>query len=157
MHRQRAFTLFEIVIAVFIMLLLLGLAVPSMNGVLADRRLRRSFDGVNKIVREAQERSLAERRVYLMEWDKDEVVLRPETLAKNEDATPTATFPLGKGEALELKLPAALTSDAPAQWTFWPSGTCEPAVLHFQGKEGTWSASYSPLTALPRITSYGTK
>jgi len=53
-QRCRAFTLIEIAIAVFILLLVVLLAVPSVNGVLADRRLRRSFDNMNDLVRQAQ-------------------------------------------------------------------------------------------------------
>ena len=48
-----AFTLLEIVIAISIMMVVLLLAVPSLNGVLADKRLRRSFDGFNGLVRQA--------------------------------------------------------------------------------------------------------
>src|SRR5438034_11706350 len=66
MRHCRAFTLVEIVLAVFILMLLVLLAVPSLNGVLADRRLRRSLDSFNNLVRQAQERS-EERRVG-KEW-----------------------------------------------------------------------------------------
>ena len=66
MPHWRAFTLVEIVLAVFILMLLLLLAVPSLNGVLADRRLRHSLDSFNNLVRQAQERSVAERRPYLI-------------------------------------------------------------------------------------------
>jgi len=54
-----AFTLIEIVIAIFVLMLMLLLAVPSFTGVLADRRLRRSLDSFNNLVHEAQGRSLA--------------------------------------------------------------------------------------------------
>ena len=147
MRRNRqAFTLIEIVIAVFIMLLMLGLAVPSLRGVMADRRLRRSLDELNNFVRTAQERSVADRRTYLISWQKDHLILRPEAFAKGEDDTPTATLVLRPGDAFVLELPAALADDPPADWAFWPSGTCEPAIVSFKGTAGTWTASYSPLT-----------
>ena len=41
--RRDGFTLVEIVIAVVILLVILMMAVPSVNGVLADRGLRRSL------------------------------------------------------------------------------------------------------------------
>src|SRR2546430_10264686 len=53
MRRQRGFTLVEVIIAVFILLLLLTLAVPSLNGVLADKRLHRSLDRFNELVRQS--------------------------------------------------------------------------------------------------------
>jgi Tfp pilus assembly protein FimT len=60
-QRWLAFTLIEIVLAVFILMLLLLLAVPSLSGVLANNRLRRSLNGFNNLVRQAQERSVVER------------------------------------------------------------------------------------------------
>ncbi len=151
---QRAFTLVEIAIAVFIMLLLLGLAVPSLNGVLKDRRLRRSVDDMNRLVRTAQERSVAERRPYLISWQKDHIVLRPESLRKDEADQPLTTLTLRKGDAFLLKLPAALLEKVPADWVFWPSGTCEPALVSFKGPEGAWTARYSALTARPELVNY---
>jgi len=153
-QRLRGFTLVEIVLAVFILMLLLGLAVPSLTGVLADRQLKRSLDGFNNLVRHAQERSVAERRAYLIVWSKNKVVARPEALAEDEKVKPTAEFALGRGELLELSLPAAWTNKHPAEWIFWPSGTCEPATVQFKGRSGSWAANYAPLTARAQVTDY---
>ena len=62
---SRAFTLIEIIIAVAILTVILLMAVPSLEGVFADRKLRVSLDGFNRLVRQAQERSVAERRAVL--------------------------------------------------------------------------------------------
>lgn len=151
---ERAFTLIELAISVFIILLVLLLAVPSMNGVIADRNLRRSLDDLNNLVRLAQERSVAERRAYLISWQKDHLVLRREAFAQDEEEKPTATMPLRAGDAFILKLPAALVDDPPADWIFWPTGTCEPAIVTFKGVHGSWSAKYSSLTARAELADY---
>ena len=143
--------------AVFIMMLLLFVGVPSINGVLADRRLRRSLDEMNKFVQLAQERAVVERRTYLISWQKDHVILRPESVMKDEDPEPIATLRLRKGDAYVLNLPAALAEDPPADWAFWSSGTCEPAVVTYKGVDGSWSANYSALTGRADISSYATK
>jgi type II secretory pathway pseudopilin PulG len=155
--RFRGFTLIEIVLAVFILMMLMLLAVPSLNGVLADRRLRRSLDGFNKLVHQAQERSVTERRSYLIVWGKDSVLLRPEAFVKGEQVQATTEFQLDRGETLKLSLPAALTKKHPAEWIFWPSGTCEPAIVQFQGAFGSWAANYAALTARPEITNYAAR
>ena len=157
MRRHGAFTLIEIVITVFILMLVLLLAVPSLNGVLADKRLRRSLEGFNNLVRQAQERSVVERRPYLIVWREKEVVLRPEVFAKDEQAKVLSEFQLGRDDVLKLTLPAALTKNPPAQWIFWPSGTCEPAVVEFSGHDGSWSANYSALSARPELTNYAAR
>ena len=142
--------------AVFILILVLFLGVPSLNGVLADRRLRRSLDELNRFVRMAQDRAVTERRTYLISWQKDHLILRPEGVMKDEDPEPVATLQLRKGDAYVLNLPAALTDDPPADWAFWPSGTCEPAIVTYKGVDGSWTANYGALTARAQIANYAT-
>ncbi len=152
-----AFTLIEIVIAIFVLMLMLLLAVPSFTGVLADRRLRRSLDSFNNLVHEAQGRSLAEHRAYLIFWGTKSIGLRPEALVKGDDPNPVAQFAIGAGETMKLVLPAALAKNPPAEWIFWPTGTCEPAEVQFTGHDGAWSANYSALTAQPTLTNYAAR
>ena len=90
MQRIRAFTLIEIALSIFILLLILVLAVPSLSGVIANRRLKQSLDSFNHLVQQAQERSVTERRAYLIAWGKNSVVLRPEVFAEGEEEKPTA-------------------------------------------------------------------
>jgi prepilin-type N-terminal cleavage/methylation domain-containing protein len=156
-HRYRAFTLVEIIIAVAIMTTLLLMAVPSLQGVLADKRLRASLDGFNKLVREAQERSVAEHRAYLIVWTDKNVSLQPEAFAKDEEQKAIDSFELERGTVLTLSLPAALSSKPAGEWIFWPTGTCEPAIVRFEGRAGTWTANYSPLTAYGELTNYATR
>ena len=157
MQRFRAFTLVEIALAIFILMLLLMLAVPSLTGVVASRRLKQSLDGFNNLVRQAQERSVTERRPYVIVWGKSSVFLRPETFAEDEEAKATAELHLSKGTLLKLSLPAALAQEHPAEWIFWPSGNCEPATVQFKGPAGLWMANYSPLTAQPEVTQYAAR
>jgi type II secretory pathway pseudopilin PulG len=156
-QRFRAFTLIEIALSIFILMLLLALAVPSLSGVIASRRLKQSLDGFNTLVRQAQQRSVTERRPYLIVWRKGAVLLRPEVFGEDEEVKGTAEFRLGKGSVLRLSLPAALAEKHPAEWIFWPSGNCEPAIVQFKGPAGLWTASYSPLTAQPEVTQYAAR
>ena len=138
-------------------MLLLLLAVPSLSGVVADRRLKQSLDSFNQLVRQAQERSVTERRAYLIVWGKSSVVLKPEIFTKDEEEKATAVLRLPKGSWIKISLPAALIGKPPAEWIFWPSGTCEPARVQFRGPAGTWTADYSPLTAQPELTQYAAR
>lgn len=157
MLRARAFTLLEMVIAISILLIILALSVPSLSGVLADKRLRRSLDGFNDLVQQAQERSVAEHRAYLLVWGEKKVMLRPEAFIKGEEPIATAQFSVERGDALTLALPFALEKEPPTEWIFWPSGTCEPAVVQFKGRNGSWTASYSALTGRPELVTYATR
>jgi prepilin-type N-terminal cleavage/methylation domain-containing protein len=154
---SRAFTLIEIIIAVAILTVILLMAVPSLEGVFADRKLRASLDGFNKLVRQAQERSVSEHRAYLIVWGEKDVIVQPEAFAKGEEKKAVARFALERGSALTLTLPAALTAKVPGEWIFWPTGTCEPATVRFVGKAGTWTADYSPLTGYGQLANYAAK
>lgn len=156
-HRPAGFTLIELAIAIVILLILMTLAVPSMSGVMADRRLRRSLDLFNGIVREAQQRSVLERRPYLIIWDKDKIGLRAEALNRGENPEPEMKWKLPRGESLKVKFPAALVEAPPPEWIFWPSGNCEPAEVTFRGQDGTWTSNYSALTGRSEIVAYVTK
>jgi type II secretory pathway pseudopilin PulG len=156
-QRFRAFTLIEIALSIFILLLLLLLAVPSLSGVVANRRLKQTLDGFNRLVQQAQQHSVTERRPYLLAWGKSTVVLRPEAFRKDEEEKATAVFRPGKGTSVRLSLPMALTDKHPTEWIFWPSGNCEPATVQFRGPAGTWTAKYSPLTAQPDLTQYAAR
>jgi len=153
----RAFTLVEMIIAVAILSVVLMMAVPSLSGVIADRKLRASLDQFNNLVRQAQERSVNERRSYLLVWGKSEVVVQPETFTKDEEKNPVARFALERGTTLALTLPAALTKNPAGQWIFWPTGTCEPAFVHYEGRAGTWTERYSPLTGHGDLEQYATR
>ena len=147
----------EIVIAVFILLLMMTLAVPSLSGVLADRRLRRSLDQMNNFVQTAQERSVSEHRAYLISWQEGQLVLHPETPTKEDEGAEMPTLAARKGEGFTLQLPAALIEDPPGDWIFWPSGTCEQAVVTFKGADGSWTARYSSLTAQSELSNYAAR
>ena len=156
MRGCRAFTLIEIAISVFILLLLLGLAVPSLNGVLADRRLHRSYDELSQLVQQAQQHSVVERRPYLIVWHRGNLALQPESFAKDEKKAPKAVLD-ARDNVYTLTLPAALAKKPPPEWIFWPSGNCEPAIVKFKGRNGTWTANFSALTARGTLTQYAAK
>ena len=154
MQRRAGFTLIEIVMAIAILMVVLVMAVPSVRGVLADRRLRRSLDELNGMVRQAQERSMIERRSYLIVWRDKQFALRAEALYRGEDPGPIATLAWRRGESYQFSFPAAIMEDPPPAWVFWPSGNCEPVVVKYQGADGGWTAKYSALTARPELLNY---
>ena len=133
-----------------IAVLLMGLAVPSLTGQMSRRRLQASFDQLGDLASQAREHAMREGRPYLLAWDKAGAVrLFPAEL--NAEARrkqgPTATLlPAAAAGQYRLFRPSALTSDPSAEWTFWPTGTCEPVIVKFEGKGGNWEAVYNPLS-----------
>jgi len=133
------------------------LAVPSVSGVLADRRLRQSMDRFNSLVAQAHEHSVSEHRPYLVVAGKKSIEVRPEVISKDDDPDPIATWPLEDRDSVKFSFPAAMIKNPPAEWIFWPSGVCEPANVEFLGRNGYWAINYSALNARPEVTKYAPK
>lgn len=151
--RENAFTLLEIVIAIFIAVLIMLAAVPSVSGVIQDQRAKRLFNQFDGLARSASSHAVTERRAYVLEWDESGVSMRPLAPANGDEARGTGRVDFGEKLAPELKLPAALEKNPPALWTFWPTGTCEPATVICQVPDAPWTATYDALTEQAVFTS----
>src|SRR5438067_1594331 len=143
---RRAFTLLEICLAVFIAALIAVAAVPSIQGIVEDRKARHAFDTFDALAREAQNRSVTERRAYVLIWDKDGIAVRPQEPKDKNEEKGVSRMDFAEKQKLEIQFPAALVKNPAPEWTFWPTGTCEPAVIISTGESDKWTATYEPLT-----------
>ncbi len=142
MRRISGFTLIEICLAVAIGLLIVTMMVPSVGGLFAEQKLKRSFEEFDRFVRSAQLKSVSERRDYVMLFADDGISLEP--------ANPTEEmehFTLPDSADIVLDRPVALQKNPSMEWFFWKSGTCEPVVVSYKGEAGRWVVKYEPLTA----------
>ncbi len=146
--RRAAFTLLEICLALLIGLLLVLLAVPSVSGLLAEQRLRKSFERFDRLVVEAKRRSVSEQQPWRLVWESKDIALVPvgRRTGAGDASLPERLVP-ARDEAFHLQRPAALRKNPPPEWVFWPDGTCEPAVIAFAGQSGKWEVRYDALTA----------
>jgi len=147
MSRRQGFTLLEIMLAIVIGLLLMGVAVPSVIGLMREQRLKASYEEFDDFVRRAQTEAVKKGRTMVMVWDKDAiqlVALDPE--AHDAEAEP-ASFAFPDGATITLARPAALVKKPVPEWPFWKTGACEPAVVSLEGPGGVWTAEYNGLTA----------
>src|SRR5215211_236452 len=127
MSRRAGFTLVEICLALLIGMCLISLAVPSVSLLLRKQRLERTFEAFDRFVRKAQLKSITERRAYVMVWKEQSIELLPVEPIESDPPEPER-FTFEEGEVLTIERPAALTKKPVAEWIFWKSGTCEPAV-----------------------------
>jgi len=150
--RCRGFTLIEICLAVFIALMLITVAVPSIQRVLNQENDQQSFERFDALVRYAQGQAVSERRNYVLVWNKTGVSVRPEKAANRGEAAGHDHFEIGEKEGCDIYFPAALVKKPSRKWIFWPSGTCEPATISYKGEKESWMAEYDPLTAQATVT-----
>jgi len=152
-RKRGAFTLFEVCIAVFIGVMIMLAAVPSISGVLEEQRAKKLFTEFDGLAKDASTHAVTERRAYVLEWDDSGVSMRPLAPVNGDEAQGTGRVDFGEKLAPELLLPGALVKDPPREWTFWPTGTCEQATVKCHVKDAPWTASYDALTEQPVFTS----
>ena len=75
---------------------------------MADRRLRRSLDAFNDLVHQAQEKSIADHRSYLLIWTSKDIELWPEFSTDQDPSQPAARLPIARRESYGLGFPFAL-------------------------------------------------
>lgn len=139
----------EICLAVFIALLIVAAAVPSLSGLFDEKKGKATFETFNGLVQEARSRSIEERRPYVLLWTGEGVTMQADGADDDEEAM---HLTLEKGDSITLDLPAALKKNPDSIWTFWPAGACEPATVTFKGKGGAWTATYNPFTAQAEVS-----
>ncbi len=148
--RRRAFTLLEMCIVLFLVVVLMSVAVPSLSGQLGRRRLQGAFDRLELLVAEARERSMNEGKAYRLVWGGDGAVsLYPADLsapARRKAGAVSKLFAAKEGGRYTLLRGAALAPEAAPEWTFWPTGTCEPVSVRYEGAAGHWEAAFNPLS-----------
>lgn len=146
--RHAGFTLLEIVLALAIAVMIIVLAVPGIAGLLAEQRLKRSFERFDQLVGKAKLRSMTEQRGQALVWDAEGITLLAGE--QSETGSPEASeerITFEKDESWTIERPAALIKNPPSVWPFWRNGTCEPAIITFKGPDGSWVVRYDPLTA----------
>jgi hypothetical protein len=142
--RAAAFTLLEICLVLCIGMILIMLAVPSVVGLLAEQRLHDSYERIEQLARIARTRSMEERRMYHLVWDEGSILMGPVS-PKKADVNTAKRLAIGKDESYVVERVAALTKNPPAEWTFWPNGTCEPVIISYRGPAGRWQVSFDAM------------
>jgi prepilin-type N-terminal cleavage/methylation domain-containing protein len=161
-HRRSGFTLIEMMLAITIAIIIIFMAMPSIRGLSAEKRLQETFEKFDALARKAQVNAVAEQRAWTLVWGPGTITLEPDEPtpeerqnAMTEDGNSvTEVLAVGKEENYSLDRPVALLplKDQKPEWTFWRSGTCEPVIVTYSGPAGTWTAQYHPLTGHGEIT-----
>ncbi len=150
-HRPAGFTLLEVMLAVAIILMMLLVAVPSIQSIFAEDEMRKSYDEFTKFARQAQDAAMSGKHQVTLVWDKEGIIQVPDKsmTPEEEEALPILRYP-EKG-TITLERPAALLKKAPVEWAFWRSGACEPVRIIYEAEDGHWIAEFEPLTGQGKL------
>ena len=139
------FTLLELCIVLFIMMLLAGVATPAVHSALVERALRNDENQTGQLVKNAM-RFTSEQRQSCM------LVLSGHTLVLTTDQPGPSAGPLASATlAHDLELPRAdkpgSWDAAPSmRWTFMPAGLCPLPRLRLQEGSAYVEMDFNALT-----------
>ena len=138
---DRGYTLFEILLALGIVAVLLGISVP----LLMDSFRESEAETVSKLVEKAVQ---AAHSAALETGEAKRLVLDEKGLISNAPGIPNAELP--KGWKLQVRRFTETRFRRPERGEFWEfngAGICEPVALKLVGEEESMVLEFDPLTA----------
>jgi type II secretory pathway pseudopilin PulG len=156
--RSGGYTLLEIAIVLFIIVLLAGIALPAGNRFRKEAALRDCASALSLHARTARRLALQTQRPYEIRFSTNGFYVNPVEAVTNADELATLQLPehpMNPNLRWQLfrwgeRKPSELVEDS---WIFEPSGICEPLRVRFT-ETPTWSdqpawieLAFHPLTA----------
>lgn len=125
-HRQRGFTLIELIIVMVLMTTILAIAAPRLSNFMAGRTLNEEVRRLVALTHLARSEAIArnERMAFWVDPATGEYGLRSED-DKSEDAVPPKQYQLAAKLAFEMDSDAQLNEAGEATAIFWPDGTID--------------------------------
>jgi len=146
---EQGFTLLEMGMALFIILLMAGIAMPMTSGLLAEERLRQHARELQIYARTARRLAITENRPYEIVFAEHSFLLQPYLTAEDHQAEVVSSHEISKDSSYLLERWGDQQFSKPADqaWIFQPNGICEPIRVHFQSGKGWIEFIFNPLTA----------
>ena len=155
---RRAFTLIEVALAMFIVVLVIGIGLPFATGMGHQAELRNPASELKTLALTARRRAVTQQKTVEILLENRRYLLRDAVIS---DSTSRASIApeRDKKEIDSYTLPKSVTylvkrwdetkfaATADARWRFLPTGLCEPITVHFSRGEDFLEFSFNPLTA----------
>ena len=152
--RLRGYTLLEICLVLFIGVLIVGLALPSVSSTFKEGRLREPEQKLELYAKTGRRLAVSEGKPYVIEFSAGGFRLRPWTEERSDKAKAndpfSYRFPQGTGMKL-ARWPQETwleprDGDKPILWLFTPDGLCEPIRCRWTHGTSWVEAGFDPLT-----------
>ncbi len=135
--RQAGFTLIEVVVAMVILMVLLGLAAVSFRGLGLEQDLTREAAAIQRLAQKARLTAITDGRPIILELRRD-LVLAP----GRELKLPQSQLEIRRWGSSQWGTAAGFA------WRFEPNGICEPISLRILQGKASYEMTFHPLTAL---------
>lgn len=145
---QGGFTILELTIGLFIVLLVLSAAFKWIGTGLADEDLRTAARQLAILAKTARSQSLGEGRGYEIVLDEYRFILRPAlTLEKTQAPTREISLPKSIRFLVFSWDGKRWLRPQNSIWTFSPTGLCSPLRVRFERNPAWVEEEFNPLTA----------
>jgi type II secretory pathway pseudopilin PulG len=153
----QGFTLLEIGVVLFILVVLAGMAIPMTSSLIAEERLRQDVRELQLYARTARRLAISESRPYEILFTENGFLLEPYlTGEKAREKEVVRSHAVGSNASYVVQRWGAREFGKPVEesWIFQPDGLCEPIRVHFQSGKGWMEFAFSPLTARAQEETY---
>ena len=152
------FTLIEVALAMFIVVLVIGIGLPFATGIGRETQLRDPASELKKLALTARRRAVTQQKTVEILLENSGFVLRDavfdETtnrakITSETDKSEISSYHLSKGTTYSVKRwdETKFSTKTDARWRFLPTGLCEPITVHFSRDGDFLEFSFNPLTA----------
>ena len=157
--RVGAFTLIEVALAMFIVVLVIGIGLPFATGIGRESRLRDPAGELKKMALTARRRAVTQQKTVEILLENDRYILRDAVFEDTTAATAKIEPDVEKNAIDTYNLPRGVnylvrrwdqtqfSKKTDARWRFLPTGLCEPITVHFNRDQDYLEFSFNPLTA----------
>ncbi len=154
-----AFTLIEVCLAMFIVVLVIGIGLPFATGIGRESQLRDPAGELKKMALTARRRAVTEQKPVEILLENKRYVLRdaifedPKAqrgkIESETDEEAISIYDLPRGVSYSVKRwdETKFARKTDARWRFLPTGLCEPITVHFNRDMDFIEFSFNPLTA----------
>ncbi len=160
--RQAGFTLMELMVALGIVMILVGVGTHLGGAMAAEQELHKPMDKLKEMAKQACHLAIAEQRDWEVIITDRSLEMRPKQAANEEDQQfidaadkklerPAGTVLISFDETIQLKVQRfgedKWMKPRPDHWVFQHSGICEPIRFRVERELRALEVGFDPLTA----------
>jgi len=150
------YTLLEMVLVLFIIALIIGIAIPVSTSLMAEEKLREHANALKLCAITARRLAMTGNKAYEIRFEEKTFWLQSFHADQKVDPDVLDSHALTAGTNYTIERWGNKKFSKPEEesWVFQPDGICEPVKVHFQSGKNWIEFAFNPLTARAEEETY---